>query len=102
MHRYRVSCLSCKGAREVEVSPSPVGQRIDWLEKIAPDPPTIVSGRERLDGQFGWQCACGNNDLLTTQEAGTFSNAAAPNPQEIDQIVKDLKPDKPKFKMETV
>lgn len=76
-----------------------MGRRIDWLESPENARHPIVSGRERLDGQWGFQCICGNNDLLTTQEARTFSNPVAPKPQEINDIVKNLKPDKPKFEM---
>ncbi len=72
------------------------------MEKDAPEPARIVSGRERLDGQFGFQCVCGNNDLLTTQEANTFSNPVAPKPQELEDIVKNLVADKPKFQMVSV
>ncbi len=102
METYIISCLKCKAERRIKVTQTQLGRQIDWLEKEAPKPDRIISGRERLDGQFGFQCLCGNNDLLTTQEASTFSNPAAPKPQELEDIVKNLVTDKPKFRMVTV
>lgn len=99
MQTYVVKCLKCKGERRIQVHLTAMGKRIDWIEDKAPNPATIVSGRERLDGQFGFQCMCGNNDLLTRQESATFANPAAPQPQELKHIVENLKVDKPKFQM---
>ncbi len=99
MKRYVVSCKRCKGERLVEIHPTPMGRRIDWLENKQPGPFTIISARERLDGQWGFQCVCGENDLLTEQEAKNFSNPAAPTPQEISTIVKSLKVDEPRFNL---
>ncbi len=75
-----------------------MGERIDWLEGQQ-GAYTIISGRERLDGQFGFQCICGNNDLLTRQEKSSFSNPAAPRPQEINEVVKNLIIDPPCFNL---
>jgi hypothetical protein len=58
-----------------------------------------VSGRERLDQEMGWQCLCGNNDLMTEQEKRTFTNPAAPTPQQINDVVQNLRVYKPKFNM---
>lgn len=99
MKTYLIKCLECRGERNIQVHQTAVGKRIDWLEPQAPNPDTIVSGRERLDGEFGFQCVCGNDTLLTKQEAKTFSNPAAPKPQEIDDIVKNLKPEPNRFQM---
>lgn len=75
-----------------------MGDRIDWLEN---DPnEKIVSGRQRLDGQFGWECLCGNNSIMSTQERETFTNKVNPDPQEIKQVVDNLRPEVTKFKME--
>lgn len=99
MQRYKVICGKCNGQRLIEIHPTPMGKRIDWLDDKQPDTFTIISGRERLDGQFGFQCVCGANDLLTSQERRSFGNPAAPTPQEISAIVKDLVPDRPKFSL---
>lgn len=99
MRRYKVICKTCEGQRLIELHPSPMGQRIDWLEDKQTEPFTIISGRQRLDGQFGFQCTCGENDLMTAQEVEHFSNPAAPTPQEINEVVKKLVVDIPKFKM---
>lgn len=78
-----------------------MGDMIDWMENKQSEY-TIISGRKRLDDQFGWQCYCGNNDLMTRQESKTFSNPASPKPQEISDIVNNLVVDKPKFEMAEV
>lgn len=102
MTRYKVICGKCGGSRVIEVHPSPMGERIDWMEDKQPEPFTIISGRKRLDGQWGFQCVCGENDLMTAQEVEHFDNPAAPTPQEINDVVKKLIVDKPKFKMVVV
>lgn len=76
-----------------------MGERIDWLEDKQPEAFTIISGRKRLDNQWGFECVCGENDLMTSQEVEHFTNPAAPTPQEINDVVKKLIVDKPKFKM---
>lgn len=95
--KYKITCLKCKATRDIVIQKTAVGNRIDWLESKNNLHHPIVSGRERLDGQWGFQCSCGNNDLMTKQEKDTISNPASPKPEEIDTIVKKLKPDKPKF-----
>lgn len=62
----------------------------------------IISGRYRLDMQWGWQCVCGNNDITTEQEEREISNLSAPDPVDISKVLKNLIPDKPKFKMEVI
>lgn len=97
--QYTVECLKCNGTRRIQIHDTPVGGRIDWLEDKQDAPFTIISGRQRLDNQWGFECICGNKDLMTKQETVTFANPASPKPQEINQIVKNLKPDKPLFNL---
>jgi len=99
MQTYDVTCLKCEASRRIKVVQSMDGDRVDWLETPENANHPIVSARKRLDDQWGFQCRCGNNDLMTTQEARTFSNPTVPTPQEITQIVKNLKPDAPAFRM---
>lgn len=51
---------------------------------------------------FGWQCMCGNNDLLSDQEQRVITDKANPDPMEIDQILKNLEPQKARFAMDRV
>ncbi len=102
MSSYQVMCTKCKGERRICIYKTAVGSRVDWLEQQAPTPSNIVSARQRLDNEWGFQCICGNNDLMTVQEKRTFENPAAPKPQEINDIVKNLKADKPKFELRAV
>ncbi len=99
MQTYTITCLKCKGSRNIKIYQMEMRKCIDWMENQAPSPATIISGRERLDGQWGFQCMCGNNDLLTNQESSTFSNPATPQPQELKEILSNLIIDNPKFEM---
>lgn len=92
---YLVTCGVCGGERKVKIHTSPLGAQIDWLEDDQSH--KIISFRERLDGEWGFQCLCGNNDLMTDQESKTFRNPAEPKPQEIKEIVSNLVVQKPNF-----
>lgn len=99
MERYKIICNQCKSERVVEIHNTPLGQRIDWLEteEKAHDP--ICSARLRFDNSWGFQCLCGNNDLWTQQESRVVANKVSPSPQEISQVLKNLKPEPSSFKM---
>lgn len=99
MKKYQIICENCKATRSVGILES----TIDWLDNL-PDPQMvkIISGRHRIDSQWGWQCVCGNNDLLTDQEIKNISNPSNPKPQELSTIAKNLIPQTPRFKMEVV
>ena len=95
---YDVTGKNCGSERRVDIHGSVAGNRIDWLEDRAKSV-EIISGRERLDGQWGWQCTCGSDDLLSKQEASSFSNPSQPTPQEIQQVVSNLKVEQLLFTM---
>lgn len=97
--RYKVTCSKCKADRVVDITKSPAGEFIDWLEDRQPDS-KIISARPRLDGSWGFQCSCGANDIMTEQEKRVIGNPQAPKAQEIDEIVRNLKMQKPLFRME--
>lgn len=101
MKHYQITCPECKATRKIGIVQTAVGDRIDWLEND-PDEAGIISGRQRLDGNFGWQCLCGNNDLLTAQENKQITNKVEPDPKEIQDVIKNLVPQQPKFIMEAV
>lgn len=92
MQTYLITCLNCNAERTVKIHQTAVGDRIDWMETPENANHPIMSGRKRLDDQWGWQCKCSNDSRLTKQEQHTFSNPAAPKPQELNDIVKNLKP----------
>lgn len=97
MKMYKITCEECNATRKIGITATAIGDRIDWLD----DDPNekIVSGRQRLDGQFGFQCLCGNNSLLSTQEQRGITNKVNPSPKEIQAIVNNLRPEKTKFSM---
>ena len=102
MHKaYTITCKKCGASRDIRLFTSSQGEVIDWLDNN-PDPNQvkIVSGRKRLDGLWGWECMCGNNDILTNQERRMMSNPAAPDPKTVIEISKNVKVQAPKFAME--
>lgn len=103
MQRYKITCKKCSSSREVGIVRGALNDIVDWLDNN-PDPQLvkIISARKRFDGQFGWECICGNNDLWTNQETKFIRNKVNPDPQEISQVVKNLKPVASKFRMVTV
>lgn len=91
---YRVKCKNCKKFEDIVIDDK---RNIYWKPVKY-----IISGRYRLDMNWGWQCICGNNDLLTKQEKREISDLADPDPQQIADVVRSLIPDKSKFIMETI
>lgn len=83
----------------MKIHQTAAGERIDWMETPGNANHPIMSGRKRLDNEWGWQCACGNNTLMTKQESAHFTNPAAPTPKEISEIVANLKTERNTFKM---
>ena len=92
--RYNVVCSVCNGSSRVEIDSM---DRIYWY-----DTDKVISARKRLDGQWGWQCACGNNDIMTEQEINFIENPTNPKPKEIQQVVDNLVIQEPKFEMRSV
>lgn len=87
---HQVVCTQCKGQRVIQIHDTPVGKRIDWLEDKQEEAFTIISGRERLDGQWGWECICGHKTIDTPQELRVIADKASPKPQEITEIMKNI------------
>lgn len=92
--KYKVTCRNCKQFDVIQIDHDTI---IVWGKNTY-----IISGRKRLDMQWGFQCICGNNDIMTKQELRTVTDKTNPDPAEINQILKNLKPDKPKFVMDRV
>lgn len=93
MEKWKITCLRCKNDDIIQIVKD---QDIIWG-----DNKHVVSGRKRLDGNWGWQCFCGNNSLLTSQEMSNISNLQTPDPKEIQDVIDNLKVEKDKkFVME--
>lgn len=90
---YRVKCKVCGQHDDIVIDDN---HNIYWKPVNY-----IISGRYRLDMNFGWQCKCGNNDLVTKQEKRDIRNLQAPDPKDISKVLKAIQTDKPKFKMES-
>ena len=91
---YKVVCKDCQKSEDIVIDDQ---NNIYWKPVNY-----IISGRYRLDMQWGWQCICGNNDITTEQEQREIKNLAAPDPTDISKVLKNLIPDQPKFKMEAI
>lgn len=99
MQKTKITCKKCKGSRQVFIN----GNKILWDDHVTnPRVAKIISGRKRLDGQFGWECICGTRDIMTKQEQRAISDPTNPEAEELKTIVDNLKPDKPKFVMEAI
>lgn len=60
----------------------------------------IVSGRLRYDNQWGWQCSCGASDIQSQVEKRAIADPRMPaKPQELHEVIKNMKPEKPKFQV---
>lgn len=92
MEKYKVVCAGCKSSDSIAIED---GRSIYW-GKVK----HIISGRKRLDGNWGWQCYCGNNDLMTEQEKKQIQNYQQPDAEDIKAVLNNLKIQKPKFIME--
>ena len=91
---YKVVCKNCKESEDIVIDDQ---NNIYWKPVKY-----IISGRYRLDMNWGWQCLCGNNDLVTDQEEREIGNLSAPDPIDISKVLKSIIPDKPKFEMRTI
>lgn len=96
---YTITCKKCKAERKIRLFRTASGEIIDWLDNN-PNPQVvkIISGRKRLDGLYGWECICGNNDILTDQEKRHL-NPQTPDPKGIEQVTKNIRVQTPKFEM---
>lgn len=94
---YKITCKKCKQEAVVEIDDHK--HLITRWVKFVP----IISGRYRLDMQWGWECTCGNDTRLSAQEKKTIKNPVSPDPKDIMTVTKNLQivPDT-RFKMEAI
>lgn len=103
MSKYLVTCKECNAKRKIAIIKSDGRELIDWLDNNPnPQAVKIVSGRKRLDGNWGWSCICKNDDIMTDQEKNIIENYQEPSPQNIVDVINNLKTQKPKFNMEKI
>lgn len=90
MKQLEIQCQECLGTSIIRVQNKPLappyGVQIEWY-KIG----TVISGRQRLDGELGFQCKCGNNSMMTAQEKQEIKNWQAPKPEELSNIIAKLR-----------
>lgn len=91
---YTITCKDCNQSRNIKIDRL---DRIDWLEDGKDY--SIVSARKRFDGEWGFECTCGNKDIMTEQEKRMISNHAQPQPEELKTIINNLKIQAPQFEL---
>lgn len=102
MRNFKVTCGKCKKTSEVKIYENESNlypfHRVEYLEDG-----NIISARFRFDDQWGFECKCGENNILSETEKRYWKHTVvAPKPQEMKSIVDNLKPEKQKFSLETV
>lgn len=81
MKKYKITCGNCKNSDTILIK----DDQIIWGKNEH-----IISGRKRLDGNWGWQCRCMNSSLLTRQEKDTITDLKSPDPLEIQSVIDNL------------
>lgn len=93
--KYIVKCQNCSRSDEIGL--------LNDTTIIWEGNKHIISGRKRLDGEWGFQCgSCGSDDLLTDQEKSEIKDKQNPNPKDIERVIKKLIKQKPRFNMSKV
>lgn len=82
----KVTCSKCKGFSIIDIQ----NGQLAWSEVGK-----VISARYRSDSQFGFQCVCGNNSIMTEQEIKLIKDPVQPTPRELSEIKNNLiiKPD---------
>lgn len=64
MKRYRVTCNNCKGSAELTIDDSsPLKPQVVYHQHTP-----IIASRFRGDGQWGFECQCGNDSRVAFSE----------------------------------
>lgn len=96
--RLKVTCKKC-GESDVVTMDTRLN-RPEAYDKMMNT--NITSFRYRADEKYGWECICGNYDLLAKQEYGNFTNLVSGSPMRLSEIAQMLKEPKVKFAMEKI
>lgn len=89
MRKYKVTCLNCKRSDVLTIDESN-HQVWDYAGKLMTN---FLSARFRKDGQWGFECVCGNDNRLSSAEAKDFDTLVAGDPLSIKRIADSLKLD---------
>ena len=84
--KYRVECLNCKEGDTLTIDDSE--HIVLFWEKIMLTP--IKSARWRKDMKWGFECKCGNYDLLCEEEKPDFDKYVAGSPDRLAEITRML------------
>lgn len=99
MGRYKVTCKQCKRSDIITIDDAK--HQVLFYDRMINTP--ILASRFRGDLQWGFECVCGNYDMLAEQEKGNFNNLVSGTPNRIAEIAAILKsPVTHRFKMEPI
>jgi len=83
-----VKCNICKKQGIITILNGLDGSRVvDWSKS---EHPPIISARFRLDSKWGFECICGNSNILADEEKGIITGKK-PSRKDINEVVDKLK-----------
>jgi len=87
MRTYKVTCLNCENTDTVGVDDNnhivfQYGKGVNT---------NFTAARWRPDNSWGWECVCGNYDLLAEEEKPKFKELVSGAPMRLEQIASMLK-----------
>lgn len=80
--QHKVICTNCGKSDDIGLDSS---NTVYWGKNTF-----IISARQRTDGQWGFQCLCGQNNLVSEQEETSISDMSNPSVQELEIIMNNL------------
>ena len=99
MSTYKITCLKCNTKEELRIDDS-THQVLGWGKKAETN---ILAARFRGDGQFGFECVCGNDNRLAASEKDSIKTLVQGDKISIEKIISSLKiADNKQFAMEVI
>lgn len=94
--KFTVTCLNCKQSDTVDIDNA--NHRVFEYGKGVNT--NITSARWRKDNSWGFECICGNYDLLAEEEKADFEKLVNGSPLRLAQIAEILKEHTKRFNLE--
>lgn len=96
MEQFKVTCLQCKESDNVLI----IKGQVQFEKMMATN---FLAARFRKDGQWGFECICGNDTRLCKEEADDFERLVYGTPMSLKKLKRALlKRTHETFRMEAV
>ena len=97
--KHRITCLSCKEEDVITILDNKYVTAYDKEVNT-----NLLSARQRVDGTWGFECKCGNDNRIGANEVGEINNLVQKATEHQVEAIKRqlLIPDTKQFKMEVV